>query len=208
MLATLQLTSDGLYVASSLAGSRVLFNGVLAPLIYVSSGQVSAIVPAAIAGRTNTEMKVEFDGRVSAGIVLPVVTEALGIFTLDASGRGQAAALNQDNSFNIPGRPAVRGSIITLYATGVGQMIPPQEDGRVVMGPVLPRPNRDVIAQVGGFDAEVLYADAAPGLVNGVLQVNLRIPDQSTLGGAALVTLRIGNSTSQTGVTVVVEPAQ
>ena len=41
-----------------------------------------------------------------------------------------------------------------------------------------------VLAQIGGQIADVLYAGGAPGLVEGVIQVNLRIPFASQTGAA------------------------
>jgi uncharacterized protein (TIGR03437 family) len=46
---------------------------------------------------------------------------APGIFTQDSSGRGQAAARNQDGSTNSAANPAKAGEVITLFATGLGR---------------------------------------------------------------------------------------
>ena len=42
--------------------TRVYFDGVAAPLIYTSSGQVSAIVPYEVAGHTTTQVQTEYQG--------------------------------------------------------------------------------------------------------------------------------------------------
>jgi IPT/TIG domain./Beta-propeller repeat. len=60
-IALLQLTPTG-SVATSLADVRVLFDGIPAPLIYVSAGQLSAIVPYRVAAKTTTQMQVEYKG--------------------------------------------------------------------------------------------------------------------------------------------------
>ena len=62
-------------------------------------------------------------------------------------------------------------------------------DGKVT-GEPLPRPQLRILAQVDGRVAEVLYAGGAPGLVAGVLQMNVRIPLTARSGAA--VPLRIG----------------
>src|ERR1039458_6362779 len=63
--AGLQLT-DPLLVANALAGVHVLFDGVPAPIVYASAGQVNAVVPYAAAGQSTTTLQVEYLGAVSA----------------------------------------------------------------------------------------------------------------------------------------------
>ena len=58
--------------------------------------------------------------------------------------------------------------------------------------------------QIGGANAEVTYAGAAPGLVSGVLQVNVRIPPGTPSGEAALQ-VTIGGKLNRQAVTVAVE---
>ena len=64
----------------------------------------------------------------------------------------------------------------------------------------LPQPLAKVTASLGGVNAEVLYAGAAPGLIAGVMQVNLVVP--GGLSGAVSVVLTVGGVASQGGVTV------
>ena len=65
-------------------------------------------------------------------------------------------------------------------------MTPVPADGSVT-GTDLPKPTAKVTATIGGFPATVFYAGAAPGLVAGVLQMNLQIPNNVTSGPAVLV---------------------
>jgi uncharacterized protein (TIGR03437 family) len=50
----------------------------------------------------------------------------------------------------------------------------------------------------------VLYAGNAPGLVEGVVQVNVRLPFNTTPGANA-ITVRIGENQTTTNVTVFVQ---
>jgi len=200
-LTTLALTPDG-QVATNLAETRVLFDGVAAPLVYVLEGQISAIVPYAVTGRSSTRLQVEYRGVRSEAYTVPVVESAPGIFTLDSSGRGAGAILNQDGTINSPSQPAATGSIIVLYATGEGQTDPAGIDGKLA-GEILPKPRLPVSVSIGGRNAEVLYAGAAPGLVAGVLQVNVRIPVGLPSGNLPVL-LTIGSRMSQPDVTVAV----
>jgi len=200
-LTTLVLAPDG-KVSTKLAETQVLFDGIASPLIYVSEGQTSVIVPYGVAGRASTRLEVDYLGVRSEAATVPVAESAPGIFTLDSSGRGAAAILNQDGSINSPSRPAATGSIIVLYAAGEGQTDPTGVDGKLA-GEVLPKPLLPVSVSIGGRSAEVLYGGAAPGLVAGVLQVNARVPVGLPSGNLPVL-LRIGSGTSQPEVTVAV----
>jgi len=199
-LATLQLNAAGL-VDTTLGGTRVLFDGVPAPLIYASSPQVSAIVPYSVAGKSETEIQVEYQGRLTRKLVLPVAGSAPGIFTADASGRGQGAILNQDGSVNSASNPAAPDSVVVIYLTGEGQTDPPGVDGKPALE-VFPKPVLPVTVTIGGLPAEVLYAGAAPYMVAGVMQVNIRIPAGMTPGSAVPVVVKVGEAASQPSVTL------
>lgn len=90
-----------------------------------------------------------------------------------------------------------------LYATGTGETDPPGIDG-LLADSVLPQPLLPVSVTIGGQAAEIKYAGAAPGVVAGIVQVNVRIPDGVGSGGVP-VQLRVGDHVSQAGVTVNVE---
>ena len=176
-LVGLSLTRSG-FVDAFLADTVVYFDDVPAPLIYASSGQTSVIVPYTVAGRSTTQMVVEFQGRRSSPVTLPVAPGAPALFSFNASGKGGGAILNQDSSINTPSNPAEKGSIVVLFGTGEGQTDPPGVDGKLAAS-VFPKPVLPVAVRIGGLTAEVLYAGAAPGLVAGVFQVSLhQIPEQ------------------------------
>ena len=56
-LTSFQLDAQG-GIATSLVGIQVTFDGIPAPLLYVSQAQVAAVVPYALSGRTNTQIRV------------------------------------------------------------------------------------------------------------------------------------------------------
>ena len=116
----------------------------------------------------------------------------------DASGKGQVAALNENGSINSPTNPAAAGSILVLYATGGGIMNPTVPDGMLVDSTPLPAPLLPVRVVIGGRNAEVIYAGAAPRLVSGALQINTRVP-AGTVPGAATITLSVGTASSPEG---------
>ncbi len=182
--------------------TRVLFDGVPAPLIYVSAGQTSAIVPYSVAGKTSTQVTVEYQGVASNVATVPVVPARPGLFSSNSSGSGQGALLNEDNTVNSAANPIARRKIAVLFGTGEGDTEPAGVDGQLA-NTVFPKPKLPVRVRIGGIEAEVLYAGAAPTLVAGVLQVNVRIP-AGVPDGNAIVELFVGDTQSSATITIAV----
>jgi uncharacterized protein (TIGR03437 family) len=199
----LALTSAG-KVATSLAGVRLLFDGSPAPLTYVSATQINAVVPYEIADNANTRVEAEVAGVLSPALTQATTASSPAIFTVDSSGFGSAAALNQDFSVNTASNPAPKKSVMSLFATGEGRTSPVSVTGSV-SGSDLRTPLLVVTATVGGQNADVTYAGSAPGLVAGVLQVNVRIPDTAPSGNAVPVVIVVGSTVSPSGVTIAVQ---
>jgi uncharacterized protein (TIGR03437 family) len=190
----------------SLAGVQVTFNGYSGTLLYVSSTQINVTVPYEVAGSNSTSIVVIYQGVPSAAIVQPVGTASLGLFTDNATGSGQAAAVNSNYAYNTAASPALQGSYISVYATGGGQTNPASFDGEVSpttsLLPLLFQPF--VTATIGGKPAGILFAGAAPGYVTGLVQFNIQVPIGVT-GGALPIVISINGVPSQTGATVAVQ---
>ena len=204
-LITLQFDSQG-HVSTNLGGAQVLFDGAPAPMVFALSGQMSAVVPYGVVGKTSTQVQLSYQGQLSNSVSVPVALAVPGIFTADASGHGQGAILNQDGTVNSANNPAAAGSYVFVYGTGEGQTSPPGVDGTLDGSPA-PTPVQTVTASVGGVNANVAYAGGSPGLVAGVLQVNVQVPQTTAAGNSVPIVLNIGGTTSQTGVTIAVNGA-
>jgi len=202
-LAGLTLDANGM-VSTSLAGVRILFDGVPAPLVFVSAGQSAAVVPYFGAANTTTHVQVEYQGVRSAPLAVPVSATAPGLFTAYPNGSGQGSILNQDNSVNSVNNPATRGSIVILWATGEGLTDPPGVDGRLAVD-VLPKPRAAVSVDIGGLPAAVKYVGAAPGMMPGVLQINAQMSPNVQAGSSVPVHITVGGVTSKDGVTLAVQ---
>jgi uncharacterized protein (TIGR03437 family) len=61
-----------------------------------------------------------------------------------------------------------------------------------------------VSVQIGGYPAYVLYSGAAPATIEGVFQINFRIPPLAPTGTYVPVVLQVGGFTSQTDVWIAV----
>lgn len=187
----------------TLGGVRLLFDRVAAPLLYVSERQIGAIAPARIQGRPLTEVQVEYAGRRSETVSVPVLTTRPGLFTVDLSGRGQARAVNhEDGALNGPESPAPRGSFVSLFGTAGGPLSPPCEEGKIAGG--LQPLQLPVAVAVGGVPAEVRYAGSSPESIMGLLQIDIRIPENAPTGDAVPLWLAIGDVAAPEGVTLAV----
>lgn len=179
-------------LSTNAANTQVLFDGVPAPLTYLSGSQINAVVPYEVAGNSSTNIVVQTQGRNSLPLNVPVVPAAPGIFP---------PVLNQDGSQNSPSNPAHIGDTIVFFATGEGQTNPPGVTGQLATGPVLPAPVLPVVVQIGGQTATLAYAGELPQGA-GVLQVNAVIPAGVAPGPSVPLTLSIGGAQAQSGVTV------
>lgn len=109
-----------------------------------------------------------------------------------------AAAINQDGTINSSSNPADPGEIISIWATGGGDFYPRPLDGELVTG-IESRPLRAVWVEIEASEADLLYAGFSPGLVAGVMQLNVRIPFAASYGTLE-VKLKSRDYTSQPAV--------
>jgi uncharacterized protein (TIGR03437 family) len=201
-LTSASLGSNGLY-DSVLAGTRVQFDGIGAPMLYTSATQVAAIVPYEVTG-TGAQVTVTYSGQTSEPAAVALASSVPGLFTMDSTGEGQAAALNESGSLNNSSTPASIGSVILLFATGEGQTSPVGVDGKPAVPP-LPTPILPTAVSIGGVPvSDLQHVGGAPGAVAGLLQINAVIPAGVTPGSAVPVVIRIGDAASQSGVTLAI----
>ncbi|MCX6608739.1 MAG: hypothetical protein NTV52_34815 [Acidobacteria bacterium] len=155
-----------------LQGTRVLLNGVPAPVLFTSAFQINIQVPFEL--RPGTLANLQVFGRQVPSNLLPVpVIEAAPELFQDFS-NGHVVATNQDGGRNGAGSPAPFGTIVVLYGTGGGLT-----NGSRITGTAAPAPHPVLLAPstvaVAGRAAEVLFAGEVPGFV-GLVQINVRLP--------------------------------
>ncbi len=209
VLAGQQFDPDG-RVSTEIGGMRVLFDGVPAPMAYTVTGHACAVVPYEVAGKTSTRVVVEYRGARSEPVTLSVVESAPALFTLDATGKGQAAMLNETGCCNSRRNPAAQGEAAVLYATGAGQTFPSSLTGAVEAhnrDSDYPKPRAAVRVLVGGQPAEITFLGSAPHMVSGMVQINIRLPKNAPVGDAVPLKVIAGEGISPDGVTMAVRPA-
>jgi uncharacterized protein (TIGR03437 family) len=169
-LAAINASAQTVPLPMSVADTSVTINGIPAPVLYESPGQINAQVPWEIAAGPATVI-VRSRGSSSAAASITVLPAAPGLFT-DAE--GNAAALNADGSVNSKEKPAAAGSYISVFFTGQGSVSTTQEDGAAPGGQPV-RASSTVSASIGGETAYVEFAGLAP-LYPGLAQINLKVP--------------------------------
>ncbi len=157
-----------------LGGVRFWVNGAPAPLLFTASGQASIVTPWLGEGERVLRLEVERGGRRSVPWVTPLFPADPGLFTAGGNGQGGAAALNADGSAHGEAKPAAEGGVVVLFGTGLGRLERSGPSGGTASEAV--RVAAEVRCLVDGKPAEVLYAGVAPGLLEAVNQVNVRLP--------------------------------
>jgi uncharacterized protein (TIGR03437 family) len=161
-------------VPTSLGGTQLLVNGEPAPILYSSYWQLNVILPYSLEIGTMPTIQVVSNGTPANQLSNSRVQSAgISLFRVNNS----AAAVNQDGTLNSPQDPAQPGSTVMLFGTGGGQTVPPSVAGEVT--PLLLRPLASTPqVQIGNRQPLIVkWAGAAPGLVSGVTQINVTLPD-------------------------------
>ena len=176
-------------IPTSIAGIGVRFNGVPAPVLYISPTQYNVQVPYEVTGSETVHLEVDtqpFPGApVPVGLDMNAVDAAPAIFAHREFWVCQnaqvpalpALALNPDGSTNSCDNPAPPDSAVTLYVTGLGNIVPGLVTGAVHAGPA-----QTVSVQVAfqsGSDAptETGELKAFPGVINGVWLLQMKLPN-------------------------------
>jgi uncharacterized protein (TIGR03437 family) len=206
----LTLGSNG-FVTTTLGGAQVMFDNIAAPLQYVVQingvGYIAGYVPFELANQGTTNVQLIYNGTASPPVTLNVIDAVPAIFTANTTGGGQGAILNSDFSVNGQGNGASPGQLVYIYGGGAGQTTPPGRTGGVTgVGAPVAALNLPVSVFIDGVQiTDVPYAGPAPDLIEGVFQVNVRIPANARTGTNLPVVIQVGDKVTQPGVTVYVK---
>jgi len=187
--------------------TTVTVNGTPAPLLYTSATQIACIVPYSVTG-TTAQFAVSYGGVSSQAFTVTLAPTNPGIYTVAASGQGQGAILNynattNDYTINSSNTAAAKGSTVVMYLTGAGAMTSSVSNQLIPASPPV-TPVQTPTVQIGGQGATVLAAQAPPGSVPGLLQLNVQVPSTVTSGNAVPVLISVGGVSTQTGVTMAI----
>ena len=179
---------------TSLGGTTVTVNGTPAPILYTQADVSNIIIPFGVTG-TTANIVVTSGTTVSQTLTVPLAPTSPGLFA--------GAVFNQDGTVNSAANPAAAGSVVILYATGLGQTDPPGQDGVRMGSLVIAETVAPVTATIGGQAATVAYSGSAPGQISGIQQVELIVPAGAGTGLVPVV-LTAGGVAPQPGVPQIV----
>ncbi len=138
------------------------FDGIAAITLNWNSTQALVIVPAEVAGKPETILRLRLNESASPPTTLSVQNSDPAIYSTDGSGSGQSSALNENGSSNTPSNGAVRGSVVTIWGTGAAP--------------------EALQVWIGGVQAQVLQSLRAD---RGAFKLTVRVP-QSVVPAIAL----------------------
>ena len=193
-------------LAPTLGGVSVTFDGVSAPIFFVDGAQINLQVPFEVVGKASTKVVVNYLGSLSSVVTVPVLSEQPALISVDSSGKGPVAAVNQDGTINSAAHPAPAGTIVTIYGTGVGQqagytVFPTGQGAASVPGGF----TGNYTYSIGGSAAApATYVGPTPTAV-GLAQFNLKIPGSGAGGPVSVVVTSPNGVSSQPGTTIYVQ---
>ncbi len=169
------LSASGFPLTSNLGGTTVSVAGTLAPLLYVSAGQINFQVPSSVkTGAVN--IVVNGPGGASAAFNFTVTAAAPSIFQY---GTNHALAQNADFSLNGPTARAAAASVITVYLTGQGAVDNSVADGSATPDSPLATAKAIATATIGPLNAPVKFFGLTPEFT-GLAQANIEVPSLPT----------------------------
>ncbi|MDQ1473031.1 MAG: hypothetical protein QOJ99_4511 [Bryobacterales bacterium] len=188
--------TNGNTLPTSLDGVSVTFNGLPAPVYYISPGQLDVQVPSGISG--TVQVVVTSNGTASAAFNSTVVSNAPSLYNYPAGAKLYPAATHADNS--LIGDPAALagttkakpGESIVLYVNGLA----PSPSG-TILGAIAYTASA-VTVNFGSVSATADYSGVA---FAGGFQVNVRVPASLAPGDYALSVETLGQ-TSPAGITL------
>ncbi len=197
---------------TTLAGVSVEINGLPAPLLFVSPGQIDFQIPWQFASDSQVTVTVVLNGASSAPQTFPLVPAGPAIFSVNSQGTGQGAVQIANTSIlaappgSIPGattQPASRGGYITIYCTGLGAVSNPPASGAIASANPLSLTLATPTVTIGGVPAPVTFSGLAPGFV-ALYQVNAQVPQSAPTGDAVPLAISVNGVSSNT-VTIAVQ---
>jgi uncharacterized protein (TIGR03437 family) len=183
-LSPVRASAQTLPLQTTLGGVSVSVNGRPATLFFVSPEQINALVPFNTPESYAT-IQVNNNGVSSNAVTVYANDSSPGVFTLDSSGIGAAAALHSDFTIVNAAKPAKPAETILVYMTGLGAVTPPLADGAGAPGSPLSSATKQPRVFFSTQEGLVSFAGLAPGFA-GLYQINVQIPGAAAPGSQLL----------------------
>jgi len=178
------------------SGVNVLIGGLAANLFYVSPTQINFLVPSILIPGP-TRIQVVLNGIAGPSVPFMLAAASPALFELDPK---TVIATRLDGSLITAAAPAQPGEILTLYATGLGDTIPPVIYSNVAVAAATLQLLSKFKVLLDGTPVDsslILYAGIAPGYA-GLYQINVQLPN--TVGSNPDLQIGLGDALSPTGL--------
>jgi uncharacterized protein (TIGR03437 family) len=177
---TRAVSNDDLYngtLPTTLLGTgvRLLIDGNLAFLYFVSPTQINFLVPSTLTPGAR-HIQLVLDGRAAESVRLDLAAVSPALFAADPE---TALATHLNGAVVTYENPAKPSEIVVLYATGLGATRPRLPAGQMPAGIAwIERANEFEISinREPVRRPDILYVGAAPGFA-GLYQINLKLPE-------------------------------
>jgi uncharacterized protein (TIGR03437 family) len=197
-------SAQTLPLPTDLGGVSVTVNGTKIPLFYVSSTQITAMVPYGISpasGVNYATFKVVNNGTTSNSTTMYVRNTSPGVFSLTQNGIGTAAAEHGDYSVISTSNPAHPGETIAIYLGGLGAVNPAVQEGSAAPGSSLSSATGGLFVVINSQAITPAFAGLTPGAA-GLYQINVTVPSGMSAGDAVINGVTAEGSTSEATIPV------
>jgi len=190
----------------TLGGVSVSFNGIAAPLLYVSALQINAQLPWEVSTTGPVSVVVTNGTAASAPQSVQVGSVSPALFAI----AGYAIAVNPDGSLAAPAgaiagvasHPATPGDSLVLWGSGFGAVNPPATTGDNSLDTLRTATTPPTVT-IGGVPAPVTFAGLSPQFV-GVYQINVTMPWTQPAAAAAQIEIQAGGVTSAVQIAIAI----
>ena len=215
LMAEAPQTATSSPLPARLADVQVDINGAPAPLLFVSDSRVTFQCPLLPAG-SPLEITLKTENGDSAIRIRSLMQAAApGVFTWGTAGQGviMNAATNEiamPKTKGIASRPAVPREYVSIFATGLGEVIDGVAPGASAPDDRLVVVKNRIKVVLGGIEIDPAFAGLAPGTV-GLFQVNAQLPADVPVGQGVPLYLKVnladGTVISSNTVTLAINSA-
>ena len=195
--------SKALPLSTDLSGTSVTIAGRPMPLLFVSEGQINAMIPFTVPANTRHQVLVRRGSTVTVPEPVTLADAHPGVFSEDQTGEGQGVIVTADGRLVEPGNPVKPGDAIVIFAAGLGEVDPPLQAGEATPLSPLSWTTSPATVTVGGLEADVFFAGATAEFT-GLYQVNAFVPEGVTPGSAVEVVVTVAGQ-SIPPVTIAIE---
>ncbi len=177
------------------SGVNVLIGGIAANLFYVSPTQINFLVPSILLPGP-THIQVVLNGLAGPSVPFTLASASPALFLLDPH---TVIATRVDGSLITAAAPAHAGEVLTFYATGLGDTIPPVIYSNVAATAATLQLISEFKVLLNGTQVDaslILYAGIAPGYA-GLYQINVQLPQ--TVDSNPDLQIGLGDAVSPAG---------